>query len=358
MSKRQLDYLNELLSAPQETDMVAHRSEAQSKDAPETEREKRGSTLLSRDNALAKISSGDVRQITQLLLDPARVRVWAGNARHQSGLNETNCRDLIDAILSEGGQKVPAIVRRVEGNPNFDYEVIAGTRRHWSISWLRKNSWPEMMFLAQVHALDDESAFRIADVENRARQDVSDFERARNYQGALTGYYGGKQKRMAERLRVSEGWLSKMLKVAALPGWAVSAFGGPSDIQLKTAYPLAQLIDQRERQGEVAALKAMKAEAKRLEGEQSIRHAKLMPALSAADIVKALLGAADVSEQGELLFEADSRHGRKALSVLSSNRNGITLRLHGGSGADEKELLDLVKGALQALETKGKGLSR
>jgi ParB family transcriptional regulator, chromosome partitioning protein len=358
MSKRQLDYLNELLSTPTVTDNADLVRPDQGQEALTTPREKRGSTLLSRDNALAKIASGDVRQITQLLLDPARVRVWSGNARHQAGLNEANCRDLIDAILSEGGQKVPAIVRRVDGNQNFDYEVIAGTRRHWSISWLRKNSWPDMMFLAQVHTLDDESAFRIADVENRARRDVSDFERARNYLDALGGYYGGKQKRMAERLRVSEGWLSKMLKVASLPDWAVRAFSGPGDIQLKTVYPLAQLIDQLERQGVSASLKAIKLAAKRLEGQQGERVAVSLTGISAGDVVKTLIAAGEPSEQGELLFEADSQHGRKAVSVLSANRNGITLRLHGGSGADESEVLTLIRQALKALEQKGRGLPR
>lgn len=354
MSKRQLDYLNELLAAPN----VDETSATQTAEATSKPQEKRGSTLLSRDNALAKIASGDVRQITQLMLDPVRVRVWSGNARHQAGLNEAKCRDLIDAILSEGGQKVPAIVRRVEGDPNFDYEVIAGTRRHWSISWLRKNSWPDMMFLAQVHALDDESAFRIADVENRARRDVSDFERAKNYLGALAGYYGGKQKRMAERLRVSEGWLSKMLKVASLPDWAVRAFSGPGDIQLKTVYPLAQLIDQLERQANSGTMKAIKASAKRLETEQAERARQSLGGIAATDVIKTLMAAGEPSEQGELLFEADSQHGRKAVSVLSANRNGITLRLHGGSGADEGEVLTLVREALKALEQKGRGLSR
>jgi ParB family chromosome partitioning protein len=74
--------------------------------------------------------------------------------------------------------------------------------------------------------------------------------------------------------------------------------------------------------------------------------------------VKALMSAGQGAEQGELLFEADSKHGRKALSVLSSNRNGITLRLHNGSGAGEAEVLDLIKAALAALDAKGRGLAR
>lgn len=42
-----------------------------------------------------------------------------------------------------------------------------------------------MKLLAQVADLDDEAAFRLADIENRARKDVSDIERARNYAAAL-----------------------------------------------------------------------------------------------------------------------------------------------------------------------------
>ncbi|MGC4030121.1 MAG: ParB/RepB/Spo0J family partition protein [Tepidisphaeraceae bacterium] len=135
------------------------------------------------------------------------MRIWEGNARHQASLSEETVRDLIDAILSEGSQKVPAIVRRVQNDPKFDYEVIAGSRRHWAISWLRANNYPDMMFLAQVYNLDDEAAFRISDIENRARKDVSDFERAKNYLEALALHYGGKQVRMAERLKLSQGWL-------------------------------------------------------------------------------------------------------------------------------------------------------
>lgn len=103
-----------------------------------------------------------MRQVTQLLLDPARVRIWPGNAWLYAHLNADNCVELIDSIIAEGGQKVPALVRRVEDDPDHDYEIIAGTRRHWSISWLRANSYPDIVFVAQVAQLDDEAAFRLA----------------------------------------------------------------------------------------------------------------------------------------------------------------------------------------------------
>ena len=45
------------------------------------------------------MQSGEVRQVTQLLLDPARVRVWAGNARIHARLSEETCRDLIESLI-------------------------------------------------------------------------------------------------------------------------------------------------------------------------------------------------------------------------------------------------------------------
>jgi ParB family chromosome partitioning protein len=154
------------------------------------------------------------------------------------------------------------VVRRLEGDPAYDYEVIAGTRRHWSIAWLRANSYPQFQFLAQVAQLDDEAAFRLADLENRARKDVSDLERARNYALALKDHYGNHLTRMAERLKLSKGWLSKMLRVATIPDAVVAAFASPADVQLKPGYALAQALDDRNAQA------AILKEAKQLAREQ------------------------------------------------------------------------------------------
>ena len=178
MARKQSDYLaallaDEVIESEPET---AATSDTVAEEAPALPRHDRmrGTTLLGRESALARVASGEVRQVTQLLLNPDRVRVWTGNARSYQHLSKESCAELIDSIIAEGGQKVPAVVRRVEGDPHHDFEVIAGTRRHWSISWLRANSYPEMQFVAQVVALDDEAAFRLAetldDREGRLRR--------------------------------------------------------------------------------------------------------------------------------------------------------------------------------------------
>ncbi len=353
MSKRQADYLSSIL----DDDKSAEAPSPSSETAPAASATPRsGMTLLARESALARVATGEVKQVTELLLDPARVRIWEGNARHQASLSEESCRDLIEAILAEGGQKVPAIIRRVQGDPNHDYEVIAGTRRHWSISWLRANSYPDMRFLAQVHQLDDEAAFRLSDIENRARKDVSDFERARTYMKALMVHYHGKQVRMAERLHISKGWLSKLLTVAALPDWAVDAFASPADIQLKTCYPFAQKLQTLIEAGQKELLAKLQKEARSLAKEQGDRRSNGLSPIASAEVLArfstALLQEADPA--AELKF--DTASGRTALSVLSANRNGISIRLHAGSGASSNDLAKMLELALQALEKQGRGL--
>ena len=347
MARKQSDYLAALL-AEEEGDAPspapAHEAKAD---------RVRTTTLLGRESALARVASGEVRQVTQLLLDPARVKIWSGNARNYDLLTEAHCRELIDSIIAEGGQKVPAVVRRVEGDPDHDYEVIAGTRRHWSISWLRANSYPDMMFVAQVAQLDDEAAFRLADLENRARADVSDLERARNYLAALTTHYGNHQTRMAERLKLSKGWLSKMLKVAALPDTVIAAFGSPHDVQLKPAYALAQAM-QDEREAE-----AIIGVAQYIASLQAERREDGKPPIPANEVLQRLLTARKMTmgEDGKPeLFHHTNAFGRPVLTIQSVNRQGVTVRLHAGSGTDTDGILQALRDALAHLERTGRGL--
>ncbi|MET0363925.1 MAG: ParB/RepB/Spo0J family partition protein [Sphingobium sp.] len=350
MARKQSDYLASLLSDDIEVEAdTAEDTPAPSPASSRTDRA-RGTTLLGRESALARVASGEVRQVTQLLLDPARVRIWPGNARLYAHLNADNCQELIDSIISEGGQKVPAVVRRVEGDAEHDYEVIAGTRRHWSVSWLRRNNYPEMQFVAQVAHLDDEAAFRLADLENRARKDVSDLERARNYAEALKSHYDNHLTRMADRLKLSKGWLSKMIKVAGIPDAVIAAFASPADVQLKPAYALAQALDNRD------AAKAIAAAARRIAGEQKLLRDNDAPPLPAADVLKRLLDATVAPADKAEPYQASSRYGRTLLSVQSANRQGVTLRLHAGSGASEEDIVQAVRAALRHLEETGKGL--
>lgn len=357
MARKQSDYLAGLLGEEPETgvgDTPAVTLGPGPAPAPGRPARERGLTLLSRETALARVASGEVRQVTQLAIDPARCRIWAGNARAYDRLNEASCRELIDSIVAEGGQKVPAVVRRIEGDADHDYEVIAGTRRHWSIAWLRANSYPDMVFVAQVHLLDDEAAFRLADLENRARADVSDLERARNYAVALGEHYGGHLTRMAERLNVSKGWLSKLVKVAGLPDAVLAAFASVADVSLASLYPLAQAL------GDKAIARAITSMAHTIMCEQVERADAGLPPFPAPVVVRRLLDAPSFMAGIEKVdrYTAASRYGRTMLSVTAANRQGVTLRLHSGSGATRAEVVAAIERALDALDQSGTGLAQ
>ena len=362
MARKQSDYLAGLLASDAPSPVESRAIPLTGEDAPSPVPQsaapartsnRAGLSLLGRESALARVASGEVRQVTQLLINPARVRLWAGNARIQERLSVETVRDLIDSILAEGGQKVPVAVRHVSGDPDYDYELIAGTRRHFAISWLRANSYPEMKLLAQVADLDDEAAFRLADVENRARKDVSDIERARNYAAALETHYGGKAARMAERLNLSKGWLSKMLKAAAIPDVVLAAFSDLGELTLNPAYALASALDDK------ARAEAIVAEAEVIASLNAAATAVGSPPLPGATVLKRLMAAstAPVASVTDMRMEIAGQFGRPILAVKSVTRQGVTLHLPTGAGASDEQLQKALQTVLEALRQNGVSLA-
>lgn len=204
---------------------------------------KAGEGVLSeRSSTLNNLVSGATSAVFQQKIDPARCKLWSGNGRDYDTLDEPRCRDLIDSLISQGRQEIPAIVRQCTDDPDHDFELIVGFRRHWSVQWLREHGYPDFQFLVEVRELTDEAAFRLADIENRSREDISDFERAKSYLDALELHYGNNQSRMAKRLEVSTSWLSRYLGLARLPNDIVAAFASQADLNFYVARELSPLL--------------------------------------------------------------------------------------------------------------------
>ena len=210
-------------------------------DTPAPQTERAGARFLKRSTTIGERMSGEVQEKTLHLIDPARARMWARHNRDYALLTEENCRDLIDGIKAQGQQEFPAIVRRVD-DEDHEFEVICGARRHFAVSWLRANNYPQFRYLVEVRDLTDEEAFRLADIENRDREDISDYERAVDYAEAIRLYYGGQQKQMAERLEVSPPWLSRYLVLAKMPEAILNAFASKRDIRERHARALKPLL--------------------------------------------------------------------------------------------------------------------
>lgn len=256
-------------------------------DQPRSAKKDRGAgRFLKRGNAIGDKLSGEVDEKTLHWVDPARCKMWERHNRIYDLLNEENCADLIEGIQQQGRQEFPAIVRRVSGEEGIEFEVICGARRHFAISWLRANNFPQFKYLVEVRDMSDEEAFRLADVENRDRADISDYERACDYAAAVKLYYGGKQKTMAQRLQVSEGWLSRYLYLAKLPTEIVDAFPSPNELKELHARALKPMLASPKAREELIDrarwLTAMRAATGLAEGEPWSDAAKVVEDLKRA----------------------------------------------------------------------------
>ena len=289
--------------------------------------------LAGRENRMAELASGAVVARAVEQVDPTRCRLWSEHNRDYAKLDEARCADLIESFKAQGRQEVPAIVRRVRGVPDIDFEVICGARRHWTVSWLRAHNYTDFRFLVEVRDLTDEEAFRISDLENRAREDLSDIERARDYLKALGRHYGGSQKDMASRLNVSEAWLSRYLDLARLPAQLISAFADPHELRIKHITQLKPLLkpDDRERRvlTEAAAITVRKGEG---------------AAPKPQDVIRLLAAAADAPKKsgspkrsGSTADVVTAAGGAPVLRIDGRKRKEVTLTLLLAGGASRSE---------------------
>jgi len=289
--------------------------------------------LTGRANRIAELASGNVVSRVHELVDPARCRMWSGHNREYGLLNEQRCSDLIESIKAQGRQEIPAIVRRVSGNADFDYEVICGARRHWTISWLRSHNYPDFKFLVDIREIGDEEAFRLADIENRARDDLTDLERAKDYLRALKAYYDGRQKTMAERINVSESWLTRYLDLARLPSEVMVAFPEPQALSIRNVIALKPLLKSDESRNRVFR------EASALAARQE----KDGLALPVLDVIRALVDVGSTPKHSPPPKRSGSSEtvvnsvGKVVLRIDGADRKGVRLTLLNKGGATRED---------------------
>ncbi len=292
--------------------------------------------LAGRSNRLAELAMGAVVNRTHELVDPARCRMWAGHNREYDALSEERCRDLIESLKAQGKQEVPAIVRRVRDGADFDFEVICGARRHWSVDWLRAHNYPEFRFLVEVRDLTDEEAFRLADLENRARADISDLERARDYLRGLDQYYEGRQNIMADRINVTTSWLSRYLDLARLPKEVLAAFANVHDLGIKHVTLIKPLLKPDDKRRRVFAEAERLARAR----EKGDAAPKSVP-----DVIRMLAAASEAPKRsgspkksGITSSVIETTAGKRMLVLDRKGRGGLLLTLPLRSGASRTEI--------------------
>jgi ParB family chromosome partitioning protein len=293
--------------------------------------------MASRSQTLARLATGKSVADRTEWVDPARCRPWRMHNRDLDHLSEESCRDLIDSFLSAKKQRIPAIVRRLKDDPEFDYEIIAGVRRWWTVTWLRAHHHPEYEYLVTIQAVTDEEAFRVSDVENRSRKDISDWERAKEYTVALAEFYDGSQSQMAEHLKLSKSWLSRLLDVARLPDELVAAFSDTHDITVRVARDIKPLA------GDVKALAKMRDEAERIEHERSQEGVTFSGPEVAKRLVRATVAPVTKSRTEK---ELTGKSGKVILRYTKARGGGLTIKVPPKAEATSAELLKAIEGLL------------
>ena len=300
--------------------------------------------LGTRENRLAELASGGVTTKVHEAVDPAVCRIWAGHNRDYAALNEEVCADLITSLRAQGRQEVPAIVRRVSDDPKYRFEVICGARRHWSVSWLRTHDYPDFKFIVEPREITDEEAFRVADLENRSRKDLSDYERAADYARAVERYYEGNQQRMADRLQVSKSWLSRYLELARLPAAILASFGSPHVIGISHAAAIAPLLNHpysRVRVLEAAVVIATEQQARLESGAAPLSPAVVVSRLSQVGRERARPVAPE--EQFK------DKDGKVFLKARQEGRGGVVFNVPAARTADRKAVAEAIDTYLRKL---------
>jgi ParB family chromosome partitioning protein len=253
-------------------------------------------------------------------LKPAECSIWPGNARDYELLTENRVQSLIDSIQAENGNRIPVVVRRTP-NADLQYELVIGTRRHWAISWLNAHHFPEIELVAIIEDLDDEAAFRLADIENREREDISDLERGLNYKAAVDAYYAGVQSKMADRVKLSKSTLARYIGLTEIPQTIVSAFNSPMDLQVRHGDKLLPPL-------RTPALRSrMEEAAKLIAAEQSFRQSGDEEPISGSDVVARLV-AATTSRAGRSQKRVIELKGTTIGQIDRDRSRGLTITLN------------------------------
>lgn len=196
-------------------------------------------TLAAAEMALSGRSMPAMEREVVLAVEPKRCRPWKFHNRTDAWYTRERCQDLIDSIAKDG-QLEPALARRLEGDREYDFELIFGMRRRFACE-----ATGQKLKIRVVDAPDARAAV-LMHIENADRQDITPMERAISFQVQAEAKVFATQEAMAEALGVSKGQVAKMIKAAAL--LKVPAIGAlfldRSVVPVEQAYKVAALMER------------------------------------------------------------------------------------------------------------------
>lgn len=211
-------------------------------------------------------------------MNPFRCRVWGMHDRLECSLTEETCRAELESFIKHG-QYVPALGRRLSGNPDFDVEIICGARRLFVARLLGKE------LRVELREMTDMEALIAMDSENRLRRDLSPYERGKSYARWLQSGIVQSQDDIARALRISAAQVSRLLKLARLPSVIVDAFTSPLELHESWGHDLVEALeDPGRRQATIQQARLIRSLKPRPPAKEVIR--RLLAATSCGRVPK------------------------------------------------------------------------
>lgn len=195
------------------------------------------SRTLSQEN---KNTHSEAVRGTEFLVSPSDCRPWRFHNRDDVWMNVDKCQDLISSIR-KNGQKVPIFARKIENDPEGkNWEIIAGRRR-----WFACNHLGIKIRVKATDANDRECAI-LMNLENKDRNDISEFEDAISFKHQLEANLFDSQDEMALALDLKKSKLSKMLSAAKIMEYEniMELFKDITLLKINPVYSLVLLLEK------------------------------------------------------------------------------------------------------------------
>ncbi len=257
-------------------------------------------------------------------VDPKRVRPWQYHNRTDAWYTRERCQDLIDSI-GKDEQQVPAVARKLTGDPNFDYELIYGMRRRFACEVLGKK------LKLRVIEADDARAAVLMHIENADRQDITPMERALSFHTQIEARVFATQEALSEAIGLSKGQVAKMLKAAQLMRHPTigALFPDKTLVPIEQAYKLTTLMD---RPGAKEVVLKAAQNLRKGEGRQP------------SDVLRVLIESLDRSKKFEPVQKQYNVGAARRVIVTRNARGKVTLAFPQGlKGVPKAEVLAAVE---------------
>ncbi|WP_165482808.1 ParB/RepB/Spo0J family partition protein [Legionella gresilensis] len=224
-------------------------------------------------------SQTEIVRGTEFLVDPLDCRPWRFHNRDTVWMNVEKCQDLISSIR-KNGQKVPIFARKLENDlEGKNWEIIAGRRRWFACNYLKQK-----VRVKAVEASDRECAI-LMNLENKDRNDISEFEDAISYKQQLDASLFDSQDEMASALDLKKSKLSKMLSAAKIINYKeiMALFEDITLLKINPIYSLVVLLEKNANYREVIINAA-----KELKDKIQQRKTHIKPNVIINELIKAI----------------------------------------------------------------------